>query len=127
MHSLRASLLVELLGLVVEGRALLDGAEALDVERLARGADGQDPWAPLALGGGLLGDNLASLVLHEVTLAKAAAGLGGLAREDMALGEAGGDLLHGLHCLHRLHGLHGGLHRFHGGHCDEREKCNERS
>ena len=121
MHSLRASLLVELLGLVVEGRALLDGAEALDVERLARGADGQDPWAPLALGGGLLGDNLASLVLHEVTLGKLADGLGGLAREDMALGEAGGDLLHGLHCLHRLHGLHGGLHRFHGGHCDERE------
>merc|ERR1719352_929950 len=67
------SLLVEGLGLVVEGRALLDGAEALDVEGLAGGGDGGDPWALLALGSGLLGDDLAALVLHEVTLGEAGA------------------------------------------------------
>ena len=103
----RHLLLVERLGLVVEGRALLDRAEALDVQCLPCCGDCGDPGALLALGRQLLGDNLAGLVLDEVALAKSGLGLGGLACEDVAFGQACGDLLHGLHCLHGLHGLHG--------------------
>ena len=65
-HSGGASLLVERLGLVVEGRALLEGAEALDVQRLAGGVAGGDPWALLALGGALLGDDLVLPLLFLV-------------------------------------------------------------
>ena len=55
--------LVSLLGLSVEGRALFDQAEALDVECQACGIDGGDPRALLAVRGTPLGDELASLVL----------------------------------------------------------------
>merc|ERR1719352_1528166 len=74
------SLLVEGLDLVVEGRALLDGAEALDAERLPGGVAGGDPRGLLALQRHLLAHDLAGLVLDQVGLGRAARGLGDLAR-----------------------------------------------
>ena len=71
---------VELAGLDVEGRALLDGAEAGDAEGLTGLGDGVDPAADvlvvaLAGGVGLLCDDLAVLVLHEHRLGVAGVGV----------------------------------------------------
>ena len=67
---------VELAGLDVEGRALLDGAEAGDAEGLTGLGDGIDPAANVlellaAAGVLLLGDESAVLVEHEVALGQA--------------------------------------------------------
>ena len=73
-------LVVELAGLLVEGRSLLDGAEAGDAEGLTGLGDGLGPAADvleraLASGVGLLGDDLAGLALHEERLLVAGFGL----------------------------------------------------
>merc|ERR1711924_512352 len=60
------SCLEELLCLGIEWCALLDGAEALDLQRGASLLDGSDPGAGLALGAQLLAHNAAVLVLGEV-------------------------------------------------------------
>ena len=75
----------ELLRLLVEGRALLDGREALTVQYVPCCHNGGNPWALGASGGRLLGNDFATLILREVTLAEAGAGVCGLASEDMAL------------------------------------------
>ncbi len=67
---------VELAGLDVKGRALLDGAEAGDAEGLTGLGDGCGPAADvlecaLAVGMKLLGDESAVLVDHEVALGQA--------------------------------------------------------
>ena len=67
---------VELACLDVEGRALLDGAEAGDAEGLTGLGDGVDPAADVlellaAAGVLLLGDESAVLVDHEVALGQA--------------------------------------------------------
>merc|ERR1712124_9659 len=61
------SLAVKLLGLLVEWSALLDGCEALDVQRLTGLLNCCDPRAEnrLGMGAGLLAHNLASLCLLE--------------------------------------------------------------
>ena len=108
-------LLVELLCLLVEGGALLDDGEALDVQCLPGCAACCDPWGLLSLGGFLLGYNLAALVLDKVSLGETRAGLAGLACKYVALCQASANFLHRLHSLHGLHRLHG-LHCLHGCH-----------
>ena len=71
---------VELAGLDVEGRSLLDGAEAGDAEGLTGLGDGCGPAADVlecatAVGVLLLGDELAVLVEHVVALGEAGVGL----------------------------------------------------
>merc|ERR1719194_165152 len=93
-RSAAGRLVVELAGLVVEGGSLLDGAEAGDPEGLTGLGDGLGPAAdvlerPLAGGVGLLGDDLAVLVLHEKGLL--VAGLGLLAGAVPDLAEAATD------------------------------------
>jgi len=66
-------LVVELAGFLVEGSALLDGAEAGDPEGLTGLGDGLGPAADVLVratagGVGLLGDDLAVLVLHQHAL-----------------------------------------------------------
>ena len=66
-------LVVELAGFLVEGSALLDGAEAGDPEGLTGLGDGLGPAADVLVratagGVGLLGDDLAVPVLHQHTL-----------------------------------------------------------
>merc|ERR1719503_96205 len=106
------SLGVQLLGLLVEGSALLDGAEALDLESRAGKLHCCDPWALLGPEAGLLAHDATSLVLHEVRLLEASLGLVELACEGMTTCEPGRDDL----LLHGLHGFHGG-HSLHGFHC----------
>merc|ERR1711904_649856 len=103
------SSLEELLCLGVEGRALLDGAEALDLQRGACLLDGSDPGAGLGACAALLAHNLAVLVLGQVLRRQATDGLCLGATEHHDLGHpALADLAHGLllHCLHGLHPLH---------------------
>ena len=73
-------LVVELAGFLVEGSALLDGAEAGDPEGLTGLGDGLGPAADvlvrfLAVGVLFLGDELAVLVGGEVVLGQAGSGL----------------------------------------------------
>merc|ERR1719217_414475 len=106
------SSLEELLCLGVEGRALLDGAEALDLQCGACLLDGSNPGAGLGPGALLLAHNAAVLVLNQVLCGQATDGLCLGATEHQHLAElALGNLAHGL-LLHRLHGLHG-LHCLH--------------
>merc|ERR1719321_420091 len=111
-----SSLAVQLLGLLVEGRALLDGTEALDLQSRAGLLHGCEPWAGLGTLAHLLAHDFASLVLHKVSLLQAGLCLVDFAKERMALGEPCGDdfllhSLHGLHGCHRLHCFHGFGHR----------------
>merc|ERR1711990_171777 len=100
------SSLEELLGLGVEGCALLDGTEALDLQRGACLLDGSDPGAGLAKGTLLLAHNFACLVPSQVLRRQATNGLRLGATEHHGLGHpALANLAHGL-LLHRLHGLH---------------------
>merc|ERR1711937_649127 len=123
-------LVVELLGLCVQRRALLDGGEASDLQCLACLRDGLDPWGLLATGTALLADDLAVLVLDEVLRSQAANSLLLASTENHGLGHLAPrnlahrlllHCLHGLHgclLLHDLHGLHGCLllHHLHGLH-----------
>merc|ERR1711904_631185 len=105
---LHASSLEELLGLGVEGRALLNGDESLDLQGSARLLDSNHPRAVLLGSAGLLAHNLSSLVPDEVLRCQATDSLRLGATEHHRLGHAAlcnlahGLLLHGLHGLHRL-------------------------
>ena len=71
---------VELAGLDVEGRSLLDGAEASDAEGLTGLGDGFHPAGDVlesafAEGVGFLGDEFVVLVPHEVGFREAGHGL----------------------------------------------------
>ena len=71
---------VELAGLDVEGRSLLDGAEAGDAEGLTGLGDGLNPAADVLVaaeagGVGLLGDEFAGLVGHQGGFLESAHGL----------------------------------------------------
>ena len=105
-------LLVELLGLLVEGGALLDDGESLDVECLPCCLDGGDPWALL------LQHDLALLVLHEVTLGKATPREREFTDPDVVPLQLCVGMRHTSGLLHRRHSRHGrhGLHR-RGRHC----------
>ena len=87
----RKTLVVEFAGLGVEGRALLDGAEAGDAEGLTGLGDGCGPAADVlecatAVGVLLLGDESAVLVEHEVALGQAGLVLLAGAVPDLAAG-----------------------------------------
>merc|ERR1719355_162380 len=103
--------LEELLRLQVQGRALLDRAEALDLQGSTGLLDGHDPGAVLPGSTGLLAHNLAILVPGQVLRLQAARGLHLRPAEHHCLGMlalanlAHGLLLHGLHGLHCLHCL----------------------
>jgi len=101
----RDRLVVELAGLLVEGGSLLDGAEAGDAEGLTGLGDGLGPAADvleraLAGGVGLLGHDLACLVLHEKRLG-VAGGVGLLASSspDLAAGSTDADATGHVSCL----------------------------
>merc|ERR1712178_190644 len=103
-----SSCLEELLCLGVEGSALLDGAEALDLQSGACLLDRSDPGAGLAEGAPLLAHDLAVLVLGQVLRRQATDGLCLGATEHHDLRQpALSNLAHGLllHCLHGLHRL----------------------
>ncbi len=92
----RKTLVVEFAGLGVEGRALLDGAEAGDAEGLTGLGDGVDPAADVlellaAAGVLLLGDESAVLVDHEVALGQARFVLQAGAVPDLAAGSTDTD------------------------------------
>merc|ERR1712178_4309 len=96
------SSLEELLCLGIEGSALLDGAEALDLQRGTSLLDRSNPGAGLALGAQLLAHNLAVLVLGQVLRRQATDGLCFGATEHHDLGQpASCNLAHALllHCL----------------------------
>ena len=89
-------LVVELAGLLVEGSALLDGAEAGDAEGLTGLGDGLGPAADVlerALAGGvrLLGDDLSVLVLHQEALLVSGLGLLAGAVPDLTTGSTDAD------------------------------------
>merc|ERR1719263_1344824 len=68
-------MLVQLLGLLVEGSTLLDGAETLDLQSRAGSLACSDPWVFLSPEAGLLAHHAARLVLHDVGLLEASLGL----------------------------------------------------
>merc|ERR1712072_469267 len=106
----RVRSLQELLGLQVQGRALLDDGEALDLQGSTSLLAGNHPGVGLAPGARLLAHNLASLVPRQVLRCEATNSLRLAAAEHHCLGHAAlCDLAHGL-LLHGLHGLHC-LHR----------------
>merc|ERR1712146_168855 len=69
------SVVVELLGLEVQRAALLDRAEALDLEYGTGLPNCRDPWALLAEGTLLLAHDLAKLVLGQILCGQATNGL----------------------------------------------------
>merc|ERR1719473_853961 len=102
------SLAVELLGLLVEWSALLDGCETLDLQFLAGLLDGCNPTRLLAQQGALLADDPARLVLNKITFGHSGSSLAELACKEVTPGEPEGNglLLHGLHGFHCCHGFH---------------------
>merc|ERR1719152_973854 len=81
------SLAIQLLGLLVERRALLDGAEALDLQILAGLLHGSKPWAGLGTLARLLAHNPACLVLHKIALLQTSLCLVNLAKKCMSPGK----------------------------------------
>merc|ERR1719252_422486 len=79
MHSLG----IKLLGLLVEWSALLDDCEALDLQFLAGLLACCNPRGLLACEGLLLADDLARLVLHEITFGHARCSLAHLAGKEV--------------------------------------------
>merc|ERR1719301_383848 len=113
--------LVELLGLLVKSRALLDCDKALETQCLPCLGDGGNPSALLAKRRLLLAHDLAVLVLGQGGSCHTTHGFLLRSTEDQYLCQSAlGDLAHGL-LLHGLHGVHG-LHRLHClGHCKRRK------
>merc|ERR1719158_2027391 len=99
--------LVELLGLLVESRALLDCDEALETQCLPCLGDGSNPGTLLATRRHFLAHDPAVLVLGQGSGSHTTSGLDLGTTEDQYLCKpALGDLAHGL-LLHGAHGLHG--------------------
>merc|ERR1719151_89560 len=84
-----ASLLVELLSLLVERSSLLDYGKTFDFESRARSRDSLDPRALLATVACFLAHDLAALALDQACLSHATRSLGCLAQEDVALCQTG--------------------------------------
>ena len=76
--------------LLTSGRLTADRGEALDLQGGAGLGDSLDPLVLLALGGGLLGHDLAVLVLDQVVLLQATDGLHLAAFEHGAVGTGTG-------------------------------------
>merc|ERR1719158_1298449 len=118
--------LVELLGLLVKSRALLDCDEALEAQCLPCLRHGGNPSTLLAKRRFFLAHDLSVLVLGQGGGSHTTHGLGLGTTEDQYLCHSAlGDLAHGF-LLHGFHGLHGchGLHRLHClGHCNRRKAC----
>merc|ERR1712225_223050 len=102
------SVAVELLRLLVEGRALLHRDEALEAKKLPRLGHGHGPAldpgvGPLPVGTRLTAHDLPVLVLHQIALLQPARSLRLGATEHNHLRELS---LRDHALLHRLHGLH---------------------
>ena len=112
IHPVSNSLAVELLRLLVQGRALLHGDESLHAELLPRLRHGEGPALDPGVGllpvrALLLAHDPPVLVLHQAGLRQPAKGRLLVATEDNELRElALRELAHTLHGLHRLRRAH---------------------